>query len=144
MASKASKKAKVKPSRQAPTALLWGLDPSSEGEVANKGDAVRAVLRAMGVRTRTVEAERLGDAAGRLAGLHGFVPAPPYAGPVPDCEFVLLCGFTNAQVDEFIARSRAAGCMVGAKALLTPVNKSWSFARLIEAVSAEHAAMTNS
>ena len=59
----------------------------------------------------------------------------------PDCEFALLCGFTNAQVDEFLARSREAGCVVGAKALLTSANCNWPLGRLIEAVAAEHAAM---
>ena len=117
MSAKTSKKKpgkKVKPSRSA-TAVLWGLDPSSE-----RGAAVRAVLREMDVRARTARVEQLGLPAG---------------------VFALLCGFTNAQVDEFLARSREAGCVVGAKALLTSANRNWPLGRLIEAVAVEHAAM---
>ena len=128
---------KVKPSGPVPCAVLWGLDPSGE-----KGAAVRAVLREMGVVARTAGYERLGDAAGAFARLPGFRPVPvPYAGPMPAAEeFVLLCGLSDAQVDEFLARSREAGCVVDAKALLTKVNRAWPLAQLIEAVAAEHAA----
>ena len=37
---------------------------------------------------------------------------------------------------------REAGCTVGPKALLTPANRSWPMARLIQAVNAEHQQMT--
>ena len=140
MAGKPQKKAarkKVKPSGPVPCAVLWGLDPSGE-----KGAAVRAVLKEMGVVARTAGYERLGDPAGAFARLVGFRPAPvDYVGPAPECEeFVLLCGLTNAQVDEFLARSREMGCVVGPKALLNKVNRSWPLARLISAVAEEHAA----
>ena len=138
MSAKTSKKKpgkKVKPSRSA-TAVLWGLDPSSE-----RGAAVRAVLREMDVRARTARVEQLGLPAGVVAGGHGHVaPSAPGGIVAPDCEFALLCGFTNAQVDEFLARSREAGCTVGTKALLTKVNRTWPLARLMQAVAVEHAA----
>lgn len=141
MAGRPRKKAagskKVKPSGPVPCAVLWGLDPSSE-----RGAAVRAVLREMGVVARTVARERLGDPAGAFARTPGMRQAPvPYDGPGPACdEFVLLCGLTNKQVDEFLARSREAGCTVGTKALLTKVNRTWPLARLMQAVAVEHAA----
>lgn len=117
--------------------MLWGLDPSCE-----RGAAVRAVLREMGVVAHTATYARLGDPAGALARLVGMRPAPvPYEGPVPECdEFVLLCGLSSAQVDDFLARSREAGCVVGAKAMLTPTNRTWPLVRLIDAVSTEHLA----
>lgn len=141
MAGRPRKKAtgskKVKPSGPAPCAVLWGLDPSVE-----KGAAVRAVLKEMGVVARTALPERLGDPAGAFARMPGFRPAPlPYAGPTPAAEeFVLLCGLTDAQVDEFLARSRETGCVVGPKALLTKTNRAWPLACLIDAVCVEHAA----
>ena len=140
MAGRPRKKAagskKVKPSGPVPCAVLWGLDPSSE-----KGAAVRAVLHEMGVVARTVARERLGDPAGAFARMPGVRQAPaPYDGPDPACdEFVLLCGLTNKQVDEFLARSREAGCTVGTKALLTKVNRAWPLVRLMQAVAVEHA-----
>ena len=142
MAGKPQKKAarkKVKPSGPAPCAVLWGLDPSSE-----KGEAVRSLLRDMGVVARTVLPERLGDPVGAFARMPGFRPAVvPYAGPLPAVEeFVLLCGLSDAQVNEFLARSREVGCVVGPKALLTKANRTWPLVRLMEAVAAEHAANT--
>ena len=129
---------KVKPSGPVPCAVLWGLDPSSE-----KGAAVRAVLKETGVVARTVLPERLGDPVGAFARMPGFRPAVvPYAGPEPVVEeFVLLCGLADAQVNEFLARSREAGCVVGPKALLTKTNRTWPLAQLMEAVAAEHAQM---
>ena len=143
MAGRPRKKAagskKVKPSGPVPCAVLWGLDPSSE-----KGEAVRSLLRDMGVVARTALPERLGDPAGAFARMPGFRPAlVPYAGPEPAVgEFVLLCCLTDAQVNEFLARSREAGCVVGAKALLTKVNRTWPLVQLIDAVAAEHAQMS--
>ena len=134
MAGRPKKKAagskKVKPSGPAPCAVLWGLDASSE-----KGTAVHVVARTVGY-------ERLGDPAGAFARMPGFRPTVvPYTGPAPTVEeFVLLCGLSDARVNEFLARSREAGCVVGAKALLTRVNRAWPLAQLIEAVAAEHAA----
>ena len=144
MAGKPNKKAakKVKPSGPVATAVLWGLDPSF-GEVAGeKGDAVREVLRGLGVRVRVAAPPRLGDPAGAFAGLVGFRPAfTDYAGPVPDGEFVLLCNMSETQVNGFIFGCRETGCSVGPKAVLTKHNKSWPLVRLIEAVAAEHAQM---
>lgn len=135
---------KVKPSGPAPVAVLWGLDPSFGAEAAERGAAVREVLRGLGVRVRVAAPERLGDAAGAFAGLVGMRPAfTDYAGPVPECEFVLLCNLTNAQLDGFIAGCREAGCSVGAKALLTKANREWPLVRLIEAVEAEHRQMNS-
>ena len=144
MAGKPSKKAvkKAKPSGPVATAVLWGLDPSFGEAAGEKGERVREVLRGLGVRVRVAAPARLGDAAGAFAGLVGFRPAfTDYAGPLPEGEFVLLCGLNNAQVDGFIAGCREAGCVVGAKAVLTPTNRKWPLVRLIEAVSAEHARM---
>ena len=143
MAGRPRKKAagskKVKPSGPVPCAVLWGLDPSSE-----KGAAVRAVLKETGVVARTVLPERLGDPVGAFARLPGFRPAVvPYAGPSPAVEeFVLLCGLSDAQVNEFLARSREVGCVVGTKALLTKANRAWPLVQLIDAVAAEHAQLS--
>lgn len=146
MAGKPSKKKaakkKVKPSGPARCAVLWGLDPSFGEAAGEKGAALHGVLREMGARVRVVAPERLGDAAGAVVGMPGFLPAPsPYAGPLPEGEFVLLAGFDSPAVSEFITRCREAGCVVGPKALLTPANRSWPLVRLIQAVNAEHKSM---
>lgn len=139
MSAKTSKKKpgkKVKPSRPA-RAVLWGLDPS-----CGKGAQVAAVLREVGAAVRVAAPEQLGMPAGLVARAGTGVAGPAWEGPVPRCEFMLLCGFSNEQINELIAKSREAGCTVGAKALLTPANKSWPLGRLICAVAGEHEAMT--
>ena len=107
------------------------------------GEISPVMLKEMGVVARTAGYERLDDAAGAFARMPGFRPAPvPYAGPEPAVEeFVLLCGLSDAQVNEFLARSREAGCVVGPKALLTKTNRAWPLVRLMDAVAAEHAQM---
>ena len=84
---------KQKNRKAKPTAavLLWGLDRGTP-----KGDAVRAILKELGVVAKTVLPERLGDSAGAALGLVGMRPAlMPYAGPVPECEFMLLANFSE-------------------------------------------------
>ncbi len=121
-----------------PMAALYGLDAGTE-----RGDAVRAVLSELEIRVKTVSVERLGDAVGSIAGLVGFRPArTPYAGEVPEGEFMLLCHMTNAQIDSLLAAMREAGCSVGCKAQLTQYNRLWPFATLVREVSQEHAFMT--
>ena len=84
---------KVKPSGPVPCAVLWGLDPSDE-----KGAAVRAVLKEMGVVARTALPERLGDPAGAFARMPGFRPAVvPYAGPEPVVEEFVRTSFSPAR-----------------------------------------------
>ena len=101
-----------------------------------------AVLREVGASKRVAAPNQLGMPAGLVARAGAGVAGPAYDGPVPTCEFMLLCGFSNEQVNGLIAKSREAGCTVGAKALLTPANKNWSLGRLICAVAGEHEAMT--
>ena len=114
-------KAKAKKTGPVSIALLWGLDRGTP-----KGDAVRAILKELGAVTKTPLPERLGDTAAAALGLVGARPAlVPYAGPVPECEFMLLANFPEPLLKEFLARSRQAGAVVGCKAVLTKANRDW-------------------
>ena len=102
-----AQKQKAKKAKPTAAALLWGLDRGTP-----KGDAVRAILKELGVVAKTVLPERLGDSAGAALGLVGMRPAlMPYAGPAPECEFMLLA------------------------------NKDWPMVDLINEVAQEHEAM---
>lgn len=130
-------KSKAKKAKPTCAALLWGLDAGTP-----KADAVRAILKELGAVAKTVRPERLGDTAGAALGLVGMRPAlMPYVGPVPECEFILLCNFPEAQLNAFLAKSRAAGAVVDCKAVLTKTNKDWRVVDLIAEVAQEHAAM---
>ena len=120
-----------------PTALLYRLDEGTE-----RGDAVRAVLAAQGIRARTVAADQVGNPVGALAGLPGFrMSKAPFAGEVPESEFMLLANVGSAQLDALLAAMREAGCSVGCKAQVTQHNRLWPFATLVAEVSREHTLM---
>lgn len=123
-----------------PTALLYRLDEGTQ-----RGDAVRAVLFEQGLRVKTITDDQVGNPVGALAGLQGFrITRAPYAGDVPESEFMLLCHVPNALVNQLLAAMREAGCSVGCKAQLTQYNRLWPFATLVSEVSREHETMTSS
>jgi hypothetical protein len=122
-----------------PMAALYRLDAGTP-----RGDAVRTVLAEQGIRAKTVTVDRLGDPVGAIAGLVGFRPARvPYAGDVPENEFMLLCNVSHAQVNQLLPAMREADCSVGCKAQLTQHNRLWPFVTLVQEVSREHASMTS-
>ena len=132
-----AQKQKAKKAKPTAVVLLWGLDRGTP-----KGDAVRAILKELGVVAKTVLPEHLGDSAGAALGLVGMRPAlMPYAGPVPECEFMLLANFSEPLLLDFLLRSRQAGAQVGYKAVLTKTNKDWPVVNLINEVAQEHEAM---
>ena len=56
--------------KQEPMVALYGLD-----EGTPRGDAVRSVLRDLGIRVRTIAPEHLGNPVGAIAGMPGMRPA---------------------------------------------------------------------
>ena len=142
MAKKPTKKSKgnAKAVRPAgPVAALLNLD-----EGTARGDAVRAVLAAQGIRAKTVTADMLGNPVGAIVGLPGFRRSgKPYAGEVPETEFMLLNGVSSARLNELLAAMREADAQVGCKAQVTQHNRLWPFAMLVAEVSREHEAMTD-
>ena len=138
MAKKA--KGKAKPARPAgPVAALLNLDKGTP-----RGDAVRAVLAEQGIRAKTVTADMLGSPVGAIVGLPGFKrSSKPFAGDVPDVEFMLLSGVVGERLNELLAAMREANAQVGCKAQVTQHNRLWPFATLVSEVSREHEAMNS-
>ena len=118
-------------------AALYNLDAGTD-----RGDAVRSVLAACGICAKTVTEDMLGDPVGAIVGLPGFRhSSKPFAGDVPDEEFMLLSNVTGQRLNDLLAAMREAGCSVGCKAQVTQHNRLWPFATLVVEVSREHAAM---
>lgn len=138
----AKKQAKKKPSGKAtasnqPMAALYRLDPGTP-----RGDAVREVLSAQGIRIRTVADDQLGDPVGAIVGMVGFKHSmKSFDGEVPDSEFMLLHNVGSAKLTQLLAAMREANCSVGCKAQVTQHNRLWPFATLVTEVAREHAAM---
>ena len=108
------------------------------GEETEKGKQLRAILREMKLLTLTVEANQLGETAGKLASTNAAstdAPAPEYA---PEAEFMLLCALGDKQLDRLLANMRRAGISVPYKAVLTEHNTDWKLCKLIEEVTREH------
>lgn len=125
----------VKPS--GPVAALYNLDAGTE-----RGDAVRAMLAACGIRVKTVTTDMLGDPVGAIVGLVGFRhSSKPYEGEEPEAEFMLLHNVTGQKLNDLLASMREADCSVGCKAQVTQHNRLWPFAMLVAEVSREHEAM---
>ena len=137
MAKKTKKKtAGVKPA--GPLAALYNLDAGTE-----RGDAVRTVIGAHGIRMKTVTPDMLGNPVGAIVGLVGFRPSSkPYEGDVPESEFMLLHNVAGQRLTDLLAAMREADCSVGCKAQVTQSNRLWPFATLVAEVSREHAAMS--
>ena len=124
--------------RQGPLAALYSLDAGTE-----RGDAVRAVLAAQGIRAKTVTATMLGEPVGAIVGLPGFRQgARSYDGEAPQAEFMLLHNVAGKRLNELLAAMREADCSVGCKAQVTQHNRLWPFAVLVAEVSREHEVMT--
>lgn len=141
MAKKPAKKSKgnAKGARSAgPMAALFNLDAGTP-----RGDAVRSVLAACGVRAKTVTVDALGDPVGAIVGLPGFKHlSKPFEGDVPEVEFMLLNNVTSQKLNELLAALREADAQVGCKAQVTQYNRLWPFATLVAEVSREHEAMS--
>ena len=120
-----------------PIAALYRLDAD-----APRGEAVRTVLSAQGVRVRTISVEQLGDPVGAIVGMAGFHHSgKPFVGDAPDCEFMLLHNVSSGKLNELLAAMREADCSVGCKAQVTQHNRLWPIATLIAEVAREHALM---
>ena len=140
MAKKTSKKKPAGAKPAGPFAALYNLDAGTE-----RGDAVRGVLGARGIRVKTVTADMLGDPVGAIAGLTGFRhSSKPFEGDLPDVEFMLLNNVTGQKLTDLLSAMREADCSVGCKAQVTQANRLWPFATLVTEVSREHEAMSNS
>ena len=140
MAKKNTKRSKPSGAKPAgPLAALYNLDSGTK-----RGDAVRAVLAARGIRVKTVTADMLGDPVGAIVGLVGFRrSSKPFAGDVPETEFMLLHNVTGQKLTDLLAAMRQADCSIGCKAQVTQANRLWPFGTLVTEVSREHAAMSS-
>ena len=136
--TKGGAKAKA-PAASGPMAALYNLDAGT-----SRGDAVRGVLAAQGIRVKTVTDDMLGDPVGAVVGLAGFRHLKkPFQGEAPQGEFMLLHDVTGARLNELLAAMREADASVGCKAQVTQHNRTWPFATLVNEVAREHAAMTS-
>lgn len=138
MAKKGSSAKARNSQKQEPMVALYGLD-----EGTPRGDAVRSVLRDLGIRVRTIAPEHLGNPVGAIAGMPGMrLSRSAFEGQVPRDEFMLVCPMPNAMLNEMLAAMREANVSIAHKAQVTPHNRLWPVHVLMAEIAKEHAAMT--
>lgn len=107
-----------------------------------KGSKIRAILKEMGIAAVTVEKSQINQSVGYLAGYKGFAgDAEAFTGSGYTAEFMLMSGLSETQLDQFLARMRAADAVIDHKATVTETNKQWSFKKLIGEIEEEHEVM---
>ncbi|MGN0302209.1 MAG: DUF3783 domain-containing protein [Anaerotardibacter sp.] len=132
------KKTKKKVTRPSFSVCLWGLD-----ETTQKGEALRALFKEMGIPVRTIKEEQLGDAVGSVAGLIGFRPSyKPFEGQAALEEFILFNNVPSKNIQAFLTLSKERDCQVAHKAIITKFNKTWPLHELMVQIAQEHAQLT--
>lgn len=107
-----------------------------------KGGKIRAILDEMGIAAVTVEKSKINQSVGYLAGYKGFEGnAEAFTGSGYTAEFMLMSGLSETQLDQFLAKMRAADAVIDHKATVTETNKQWSFKELIGEIEEEHEVM---
>ncbi|WP_418703765.1 DUF3783 domain-containing protein [Anaerotignum faecicola] len=107
-----------------------------------KGSKIRAILDEMGIAAVTVEKSQINQSVGYLAGYKGFAEdEEAFTGSGYTAEFMLMSGLSETQLDQFLAKMRAADAVIDHKATVTETNKQWSFKELIGEIEKEHEVM---
>lgn len=116
------------------------------------GRQLHGVAARMGILCKVVEEEQTEETLGALLRLPGFEAVETVSGEVIQGEasrkkeltrqMMVLHGFTNRRLEEFLQNMRRAGMpVIPLKAIVTPQNVNWTFSALYEELEREHEAM---
>lgn len=115
-------------------------------EKSEKVRLLKGVLVRMGIRIKNIGPEQVMQKVGYLTGRKEYEETLPEDGkeiPVIPEEMLVLYGFTNRRLDEFLSQLRRAKVPpVALKAVVTETNADWSFYELYQEIRAEHEKMT--
>lgn len=115
-------------------------------EKTGKTRLLKGVLVRMGIRIKNIGPEQVTQKVGYLTGLKDYEEALLEEGtklPVIPEEMLVLHGFTNRRLDEFLSQLRRAKVStIALKAVVTDTNAGWSFYELYQEIRAEHEKMT--
>ena len=109
-----------------------------------KLNAVKAVMRGLGIECRTLPEESWREKLGFLLGLRGF---KPYTGASEEQfsfseEVMVLHRIKGKRLDQVLAAMKSAGVPhIRYKAVVTPFNTLWTLRRLCETMRKEHQAL---
>ena len=118
-----------------PTALAWALE--------DRAAELEKVCAAAGVRLRAVKRGQASCTVAALCGLPGPEESAADAPAPADTPALVLFGLDKKGLDDFLDRLKGAGVAVPLKAVVTPTNRAWTFARLLEELAAERRELEN-
>jgi len=107
-------------------------------------EAVRIVMRKLGVECRALPEESWREKVGFLLGMRGFKPAPQEDAPEFDFPepVMVLDHIKGKRLDQVLAAMKEAEIPpIRYKAVVTPFNTLWTLRRLCETMKKEHAYM---
>ncbi|CVI72824.1 hypothetical protein NDGK_02743 [Clostridiales bacterium CHKCI001] len=101
--------------------------------------ALKRILMLMKVRVKVVDKADYLQPVGYLAGIKELQTEQIYEGDELEEEMMIMAGFSNQQVDTLLAKMRKASlAKIHYKAILTPMNATWSTLQLYEELKKEH------
>lgn len=128
-------KAHISVPKTEPVVLCAGFSPERMAVLC-------AALTPCGAQVRCVPQEQLGCTVGSLAeGRPVFAQKSDASSLHADTECIVFCGLDPNTFDAALAALRGAKLSVPCKAVLTAVNRAWTFDALIGELLREHEAM---
>ena len=105
-----------------------------------RGRKIALCCLPLGIRPKQVGQEDYGEPVGALAGLFPKTGAPAPAEGFSQ-EMLVMAGFTQSQLDQFLHSLRKkGGGPVALKAVVTPANQGWDSVTLFREILQEHQA----
>lgn len=101
--------------------------------------ALKKILMLMKIRVKVVEKKDYLQPVGYLAGIKELGTEQVYEGNELEEEMMVMAGFSNQQVDMLLTKMRKANLSrIHYKAILTPMNITWTTLQLYEELKKEH------
>ena len=114
--------------------LLYQLEESKE--------QIKEVAKKFQIQTKTISQEMIGETMGHLVGRKGFGATKNKVEDETMTEPMLVMdGLQGNVLNSFLKALQEANQFVQLKAIITPINLSWQFNKLYQAISEEDKAM---
>lgn len=113
------------------------------GENTTKGKKLIQILTQMKIASKQISEEMLGETVGFLANLGGFEKSlQPYTEVIFEDECMIMRGFSSTRMDKLLMQMRNEALTIDLKASVTPYNRDWTLAKLIQELQHEHQKIT--
>ena len=124
-----------------PLVLLYNLTDDTPA-----GKTLRKIFLTRGIACGDIPEEQLDATIGNILGMDpatggNRIDASEITDDIRTSHLLLMCGFNEALLDQFLADMRTAGIRIPHKAMLTETNVGFTVAQLIRDISREHQMM---